>query len=113
MKDYHDLKVNVEKCLKVNVLLLACVCEIIMKESINCFELDPCYLSTLDNTWDGMKRFTTCVKLKLISDIKKYQFIESMIVGGIFVWFVKVMLTLKISSKNHVIVLNLHGISYT
>ena len=54
-------------------------------ESINLFELDPThYLSTPGYTWDAMLRFTD-VNLKLISDIERYQFVESTIRGGIYV----------------------------
>ena len=77
MKDYHDLY------LKVDALLLACVFETFKKESINSFELDPAhYSSTPGYSWDAMLRFTY-VNLKLISDIKKYQLVESTIMGGI------------------------------
>ena len=75
MKGYHDL------FLKGIVSLLACVFETFRKEPISSFELDPAhYLSTLD----AMKRFT-CARLRLISDIEKYQFSDSMIRGGISV----------------------------
>ena len=73
MKDFHDLY------LKVDVLSLTCVFETFRKESINSFELDPpFYLSTPGYSWDGMLRFTY-VNLKLISDIEKYQLVESTI----------------------------------
>ena len=58
MKDYHDLH------LKVNALLLIC------------------YISTSCYRWDAMKKFNG-IRLKLISDIDKYQFIESMTRGSI------------------------------
>ena len=45
------------------------------------FELDPAhYLSTSGYSWDVMLRFTN-FNLKLISDIEKYQLIESTIRG--------------------------------
>ena len=48
------------------------------------FELDPDhYLPNPGCSWDAMLRFTD-VNLKLISDIGKYQFIESTMRGGIF-----------------------------
>ena len=56
-------------------------------ESINYFELDPAHnLSTPIYNWDPMLRFTD-VKLKLISDIEKYQFIESTIIRGKFIMY--------------------------
>ena len=73
MKDFHDLY------LKVDVLSLTCVLETFRKESINSFELDPPFhLSTPGYSWDAMLRFTY-VNLKLISDIEKYQLVESTI----------------------------------
>ena len=63
MNDYYDFY------LKVDVLLLACVFKTFRKESINSFEL---------GYWWLFKRFT-CVTIKLILDIEKYQLIESMI----------------------------------
>ena len=61
-KDYHDL------CLKVNVLILACVFETFRKKFINFFELNSAhYLSISGYSWDAMVRFTD-VNLKLISD---------------------------------------------
>ena len=94
-KDYEDVlniwkayKTNTMKddhnwYLKVDVLLLACAFETFKKESINSFEFDPAhYLFTLGCSWDALLRFTD-VNLKLISDIEKYQFMESTIRGGI------------------------------
>ena len=53
------------------------------KESINFFELDPAhFVSTPDYSWDAMLRFLD-IDLKLISDVKKHQFLESTISGGI------------------------------
>ena len=73
MNDYHDLH------LKIDVLLLACVSETFRKESIVSFGLDlPNYLSNPGCSWDATIIFTD-VNLKLISDIGKYQFVESMI----------------------------------
>ena len=70
--------------LKIDVLLLACVFKYFRKESINSFELDPAnYLSTPGYSWDAMLRFAD-VNLKVISDIEKYQFIVTMIRGGIY-----------------------------
>ena len=56
MENYHDLY------LKVDVLSLVCVFE--------------------TYNWCAMLKFTD-VSLKLISDIEKYQFIESMIKNGV------------------------------
>ena len=76
MKDNNDLY------LKVNALLLAHVLETFRKISINLFKLESlCYISTSGYRWDAMKKFN-CTRLKLISDIEKYQFIESMIRGS-------------------------------
>ena len=73
--------------LKVGVLSLSCVLETYKKESINSFELDPAYyLSSPGYSWDAMLRFTD-INVKLISDIKKYQFFESMLMGGISMIF--------------------------
>ena len=53
------------------------------KESIIFFELDPAhFVSTPDYSWDAMLRFLD-IDLKLISDVKKHQFLESAIRGGI------------------------------
>ena len=61
-KDYHHL------CLKVNVLILACVFETFRKNFINFFELNSAhYLSISGYSWNAMVRFTD-VNLKLISD---------------------------------------------
>ena len=52
-------------------------------KSINYFELDPTYyLSSSGYSLNAFLRFID-VNLKLISDIEKYQFIESTIRGGI------------------------------
>ena len=62
---------------------MACVFETFRKESINSFELDPThFVSTPDHSWDAKLRFID-IDLKLISDVKKYQFLESTIRGGI------------------------------
>ena len=81
MKDYHDLY------LKVDVLWLTCGFETFRKESINTFELDSAHcLSTLDYSLDVMLRLYD-FNLKLISVIKKYQFMESTLKGCISVTF--------------------------
>ena len=79
----NTIKVYYDLYLKTDVLLLACVFETFWNESITSFEFDPArYLSGSCYSWDVMLRFND-VNLKLISDIEKYQFIESTIRGGI------------------------------
>ena len=81
MKSYQDLYI------KVSVLLLANEFENFRKEFVNSFEIDSAhYFSTHGYSSDAVLRFTG-VNLKLISDIEKYQFIESMIRGGILMIF--------------------------
>ena len=59
------------------------VFETCRKESINYFELDPAhYLSSPGCSLDVILRLAD-VNLKLISDIQKYQFVESTIRGDI------------------------------
>ena len=54
------------------------------KESINSLELDPAhYLSTPGYSWDAILRLKG-VNLKLISDIEKYQIVESTARGGVY-----------------------------
>ena len=61
--------------------------ETFRNESINSFELDPAHCSSTPGyRWDAMLRFTD-VNLKLISDIEKYPFIESIIRSGISIIF--------------------------
>ena len=51
--------------------------ETFRKEFVNSFELDPVqYLSLPGYSWDATLRVTD-VNLKLISDMKKYQFVEN------------------------------------
>ena len=62
---------------------MACVFGTLRKEWINSFEIDPAqFVSTPGYSWDAMQRFLD-IDLKLISDVKKYQFLESTIRGGI------------------------------
>ena len=64
------------------------------------FELYPvCNLSSPVYSWDSMIRITD-VNVKLILDIKKYQFIESMIIGtgGVLQLFECVIAKLTINS---------------
>ena len=78
MKDYYDSN------LKVVVLWLACMFGTFRKESINSLELDPAhYLSTPGYSWDAILRLKG-VNLKLISDIEKYQIVESTARGGVY-----------------------------
>ena len=61
--------------------------EIFRRECINAFELDPAhYLSNSGYSWYAMLRFTDA-NLKLISDVKKYQFTEGTIRCGIYIIF--------------------------
>ena len=63
----------------MDVLLLCDVLEVFIIKYINSFELDPAhYVSTPGYSWDTMLKFIV-FNLKLISDIEKYQFIESTI----------------------------------
>ena len=63
----------------MDVLLLCDVFEVFRVKYINSFELDPAhYVSTPGYSWDTMLKFIVFI-LKLISDIEKYQFIESTI----------------------------------
>ena len=64
------------------------------------FELYPvCNLSSPVCSWDSMIRITD-VNVKLILDVKKYQFLESMIIGigDVFQWFECVIVKLTINS---------------
>ena len=93
MKEYFDMY------LKIDALLLACVSEIFKTKSIYSFELDLAhYLSTPCYSWNPVLTLTD-VNLILISDvyIEEYQFIESIIIG-VFLWFVKDILKVKINS---------------
>ena len=78
MENYHYLY------LKVDVLSLVCVFETFRKESIKSFELHPAHhLCTPGYSWCAMLKFTD-ISLKLISDIEKYQFIESILKNWYF-----------------------------
>ena len=70
-----------------DVLLLADVYQSFWKESTNSFKLDPVYfVFTPGYSWDTMKMFVG-VRLKIILDIEKYQFIESLIKGDVSMIF--------------------------
>ena len=77
MGDYHD------HYLKKDVLLLADVFEEFIDTCLKYYELDPChYFSAPGLSWDAMLKMTG-VKLKKISDIDQYLFIEKGTRGGI------------------------------
>ena len=70
-----------------DILLLADVYQIFWKGSTNSFKLDPVYfVFTPWYSWDTMKMFVG-VRLKIILDIEKYQFIESLIKGDVSMIF--------------------------
>ena len=85
MKTYYDLYLNVDP------LLLADAFENCRKESINYFELNPAHYL-----------YAPVYNLKLISEMKKYQFIEKMIRKRIFLSYVRVTVKLTINSENHI-----------
>ena len=69
--------------LKKDVLLLADVFEQFIDMCMKIYRLDPChYFSTPGLSWDTMLKMTS-LKLKKISDIDKYLFIEKGLRGGI------------------------------
>ena len=77
MGDYHD------HYFKKDVLLLADVFEKFIDTCLKYYEVDPChYFSAPGLSWDAMLEMT-CVKLKKISDIDQYLFIEKGLRGGI------------------------------
>ena len=69
--------------LKSDVLLLANVFKKFCKTCLRYYKLDPCHYFTSPNlSWDAM--FTkTAVKLELMSDMDKFQFIERGIRGSV------------------------------
>ena len=77
MGDYHD------HYIKKDVLLLADVFEKFTDSCLKFYGLDPChYFSSPGLSWDAMLKMTG-VKLKQISEIDKYLFIEKGLRGGI------------------------------
>ena len=77
MGDYHD------HYMAADVLLLADVFESFRNNCLKNYGLDPChYFSSPGMAWDAMLRMTG-VKLELISDVDKYNFVEKGIRGGI------------------------------
>ena len=77
MGDYHD------HYLKKDVLLFADVFEKFNVACLKYYELDPChYFSAPGLSWDAMLKMTS-VKLKKISDIDQYLFIEKEARGGV------------------------------
>ncbi|XP_068686771.1 uncharacterized protein [Montipora foliosa] len=77
MGEYHDLY------LKSDILLLADVFENFRKTCLQYYKLDPChYFTSPGLSWDAMLKMTD-IKLELMTDIDKFQFIEKGMRGGI------------------------------
>ena len=77
MGDYHD------HYLKKNVLLLADVFEKFIDTCLKFYKLNPChYFSSPGSSWDAMLK-NTGIKIKKISDIDMYLFIEKGLRGEI------------------------------
>ena len=77
MGEYHDLY------LKSDILLLADVFENFRRTCLEYYKLDPCnYYTSPGLSWDAMLKMTN-IKLELITDVDKYQFIEKGMRGGI------------------------------
>ena len=77
MGDYHDVY------LMSDVILLGDVFENFRKTCLEYYGLDPCHYYTSPGlAWDAMLKMTK-IKLDLIDDIDKYQFIEKGMKGGI------------------------------
>ena len=77
MGDYHD------HYLKKDALFLAHVFEKFISKCLKFYGLDPChYFSSPGLSWDAKLKMTG-VRLKKISDIDKYLFIEKGLRGGI------------------------------
>ena len=77
MGQYHDLY------LKSDILLLADVFENFRKTCLEYYKLDPChYFTSPGLSWDAMLKMTD-IKLKLMTDIDMFQFIEKGMRGGI------------------------------
>ena len=75
--DYHDLY------LKTDVLLLADAFQNFINRLLEFYKLDPSYyFSSPGLSWDAVLKMTR-VKLKLISDIDKYYFVEKRLRRGI------------------------------
>ena len=76
MRDYHDLY------LKTDILLLADVFEKFIDMCLEYHGLDPCnYSSSPGLIWDAMFKMT---KIKIISNIDMYLFVEKEMREGIF-----------------------------
>ena len=76
MGEYHDLY------LVSNVLLLTNVFENFRKTCMQYYKLDPChYFTSPGLSWDAMLKMTN-IKLELMTDIDKFQFIEKGMRGG-------------------------------
>ena len=77
MGDYHDLY------LKSDVLVLADVFENFRKTCMQYYKLDPChYFTSPGLSWDAMLKMTD-IKLELIIDVYKFQFLEKGMRGGV------------------------------
>ena len=77
MGEYHDLY------LKNDILLLADVFENFRKTCLQYYKLDPChYFSSPGLSWDAMLKMTD-IKLELMTDLDRFQFIEKGMHGGI------------------------------
>ena len=77
MGDYHDLY------LESDIILLADVFENFRTTCLLYYGLDPChYFSSPGLSWDAMLNMTG-VKLKLMTDVNMFQFIEKEMRGGV------------------------------
>ena len=79
--------------------------KLLQKKSINSFKLDPAHDLSTSCGKDVIITFTD-VNLNLISDIKKYHSIKNIKLGGLFLWFVRVMLKLTMNYLNCMILAN-------
>ena len=65
------------------MLLLANVFESFRKTCLQYYKLDPChYFTSPSLSWDAMLKMTN-IKLKLMTDVDMYQFIEKGLCGGV------------------------------
>ena len=77
MGEYHDLY------LESDILLLTDVIENFRGTCLQYYKLDPChYFSSPGLAWDAMLSMTG-VKLKLMTDVDMFQFIEKGMRGGV------------------------------
>ena len=76
MGEYHDLYPNSD-------ILLLDVFENFHKTCLQCYKLDPAhYFTSPGLSWDAMLKMTG-IKLKLMSDVDQFQFIEKGMCSGI------------------------------